>query len=224
MKVVRSVSAILTSMPLSLTSMTSQVTTAPLLMSPGAARERIAADLLDAERDALLLDIDVEHLGLDHVAAVVVLDGLLARAVPVEVGQVDHAVDVAVEADEQAELGHVLDLALDQRADRMLVGEGLPRIGQRLLEAERDAALLRVDLEDHHLDFLAGGDDLAGVDVLLGPAHLGDVDQAFDARLQLDEGAVVGDVGDAALELGADRILGLDALPRIGLELLHAER
>ena len=31
--------------------------------------ERIAADLLDAERDALLLDVDVEHLGLDHVAA-----------------------------------------------------------------------------------------------------------------------------------------------------------
>ena len=62
------------------------------------------------------------------------------------------------------------------------------------------------------------------MDVLLGPRHFGDVDQAFDARLQLDEGAVVGDVGDAALELGADRVLGLDALPRIGLELLHAER
>ena len=50
------------------------------------------------------------------------------------------------------------------------------------------------------------------------------MDQALDARLQLDEGAVVGDVGDAALELGAGRILELDALPRIGFELLHAER
>ncbi len=49
------------------------------------------------------------------------------------------------------------------------------------------------------------------------------MDQALDARLQFDERAVVGDVGDAARELGADRILGLDALPRIGLELLHAE-
>ena len=61
------------------------------------------------------------------------------------------------------------------------------------------------------------------MDVLLGPAHLGDVDQALDARLQLHEGAVVGDVGDGALEAGADRILGLDAGPRIGLQLLHAE-
>ena len=80
-----------------------------------------------------------------------------------------------------------------------------------------------VDLEDLHLDLLAGGDDLAGMDVLLGPAHLGDVDQAFDARLQLHERAVVGDVGHRALEAGADRILGLDAGPRVGLQLLHAE-
>ena len=101
--------------------------------------------------------------------------------------------------------------------------EGVPGIVLGLLEAERDAALLGVDLEDLHLDLLAGGDDLAGMDVLLGPAHLGDVDQALDARLQLHEGAVVGDVGDRALEAGADRILGLDAGPRIGLQLLHAE-
>jgi hypothetical protein len=50
------------------------------------------------------------------------------------------------------------------------------------------------------------------------------VDQALDAGLQLHEGAVVGDVGHAAMELRADRIFGLDALPRILEELLHAER
>ena len=52
-----------------------------------------------------------------------------------------------------------------------------------------------------HLDLLGGRDDLAGMDVLLRPRHFGDVDQALDARLELDERAVVGDVGDAALEL-----------------------
>ncbi len=97
-------------------------------------------------------------------------------------------------------------------------------MSKRLLEAERNAALHRIDLEDHHLDFLRGGDDLARMDVLLGPGHFGDVDQAFDARLQFHEGAVVGDVGDAARELGADRIFRVDAFPRIGFELLHAER
>ncbi len=83
--------------------------------------------------------------------------------------------------------------------------------------------LERVHVEHHDLDLLAGGDDLAGMHVLLGPGHFGDVDQAFDARLQFHEGAVVGDVGDAAAVLGAERILGGDAFPRIRLELLHAE-
>ena len=92
-----------------------------------------------------------------------------------------HAVDVAVEADEQAELGGVLDLAFDGRADRMGRDERLPRIAHGLLEAERDAALGRIDLEHHHFDFLRGRDDLAGVDVLLGPGHLRDVHQALDA-------------------------------------------
>src|SRR6202011_4893251 len=62
------------------------------------------------------------------------------------------------------------------------------------------------------------------MDVLLGPRHFRDVDQALDARLELDEGTVVGDVGDPARELHADRIFRLDALPGIGFELLHAER
>ena len=135
-----------------------------------------------------------------------------------------HAVDAVVEADEQAELGDVADRAFDHGALRVGGEERFPRVVLGLLEAKRDAALVGIDLEHLHLDLLAGRDDLAGVDVLLGPAHLGDVDQAFDARLQLHEGAVVGDVGHGALDAGADRILGLDRLPRIGLQLLHAER
>src|SRR4051794_14030113 len=185
--------------------------------------ERVLAQLLDAERDALLLDVDIEHLGTHHVALVVLLDGFLAGELPVQVGEVHHAVDVVVEADEQAELGDVADLALDDRARGMCLDEGFPGITQALLEAEADPALLRVDLEHHDLDLLGGGHDLAGVRVLLGPAHLGDVDQAFHARLQLDEGAVVGDVGHASGELRTHRVLELDALPGIRLELLHAQ-
>ena len=106
----------------------------------------------------------------------------------------------------------------------MLLDEDFPRIAHGLLEAERNAALDRIDFEDLHFDFLRGRDDLAGVNVLLRPRHFGNVDEAFDARLQFHERAVVGDVGDAALELGLNRILGFDALPRIVQQLLHAER
>ncbi len=49
------------------------------------------------------------------------------------------------------------------------------------------------------------------------------MDQAFDARLQFHKGAIVGDIGDLALELHTHRIFGGDAFPGIGLELLHAQ-
>src|SRR3954447_23367800 len=186
--------------------------------------EGIAFELLDAERDALLFDIDVEHHGLDHVALLEVVDDLLARKLPVEVGQMDHAVDIAVETEEQTELGLVLDLAFDGRTDRELLDEDFPGVAHGLLETERDAALDRIDFQDLHFDFLRGRNDLAGVHVLLGPRHFRDVDQAFDARLQLDERAVVGDVGDTAGEARVQRVLCLDALPRIVQQLLHAER
>ncbi len=50
------------------------------------------------------------------------------------------------------------------------------------------------------------------------------MNQAFDARLEFDERAIVGDVGHAAMEARLDRIFRLDALPRIFEQLLHAER
>src|SRR6266699_84128 len=86
-------------------------------------RERIRLELLDAERDALLLDIDVEHLRLDLVALLVLLDHLLARTLPVEIGEMHHAVDVAVEAEEEAELGLVFDLAFDVGARRIFLNK-----------------------------------------------------------------------------------------------------
>jgi len=61
------------------------------------------------------------------------------------------------------------------------------------------------------------------MDVLLGPAHLGDVHEALDPRLQLHEGAVVGDVGHAAGVHRAQRILRGHQIPGILLQLLHAE-
>jgi hypothetical protein len=50
------------------------------------------------------------------------------------------------------------------------------------------------------------------------------VDEALDARLQLNERSVFGDVGDAAGEVALDRVFRCGAFPRIAFELLHAER
>src|SRR5579885_2045964 len=194
-----------------------------LLQLDHALFERVGFELFDAEADPLLLDIDVQYLDPHHLALAIVLDGVFAGLVPVDVGEMDHAVDIAGQADEQAELGDVADFALDNAADRVLFGEGLPRVRHDLLQAEADAALLRVDVEHHDFDLLRGRDDLAGMHVLLGPAHLRNMDEPLDARLEFNERAVIGDVRDAALELGAGRIFQLDALPRVSFELFHAE-
>src|SRR5690606_34405288 len=71
----------------------------------------VSSKLLDTERDTFLFDVDVEDLGLDDVATVVVFEGNFTRLLPVEVGEVNHAVHIAFEADEQTEFGLVLDFA-----------------------------------------------------------------------------------------------------------------
>src|SRR5688572_5813346 len=59
---------------------------------------------------------------------------------------------------------------------------------------------------------------------VLCPAHLADVDQTFDALLELEECAVIGKRYDLALDALADCELLFDLRPRMWLELLHAER
>ena len=57
----------------------------------------------------------------------------------------------------------------------------------------------------------------------LGPAHLADVNEAFDARLQLDEGAVAHDVDDFASMSAARRVLVGDAGPGARRLLLETQ-
>jgi len=98
-----------------------------------------------------------------------------------------------------------------------------PRILLQLLEAQADALRGLIDLEHDALDLLAFLHDLRGV-LGLAPAHLADVDQAFDALLHLHERAVVGDRHDLARDAGADRVARHRVLPRVFLGLLQAER
>src|SRR5579884_3081109 len=177
-----------------------------------------------AERILLELRIDREHDRLDRVALLELAHQVLAAALPGDVRQMHEAVDAALEADEDAEIGDRLDLAADPVALLVHGGEGLPRIGLGLLDAERDAATLLVDVEHHHLHLVANLDDLGGVHVLVGPVHLRDVHQAFHAGLELDEAAVIGDVGDLAEQARAGRIAPRDGDPRILAELLQAQR
>ena len=58
----------------------------------------------------------------------------------------------------------------------------------------------------------------------LAPRHLADVDEPFDARLELDERAVVGQADDLARQARADRVALDHVRPRVVHQLLVAER
>src|SRR5690606_30255778 len=186
--------------------------------------ERILLHLLQAQRDALALRVDGQDDGVQGVTLLEVAQHVLAGGVPADVGQVDQAVDAAFQADEDAEVGDGLDLAGDLVALLVDGGEGLPRVGGDLLHAQRDAAALLVHVQDHDLDLVTDLHDLGRVDVLVGPVHLGHVHQALDARLDLDERAVVGDVGDLAEHAAVGRVAAGDVVPRILAQLLQSQR
>ena len=87
---------------------------------------------------------------------------------------------------------------LKLRADRELGLDALPRIVEQLLHAERDAVGLVVDLDDLDLHLLADVEHLGRV-IDAPPGDVGDVQQAVDAA-EVDEGAVIGDVLDHAVD------------------------
>src|SRR4051794_40442781 len=96
----------------------------------------VGGELLEAERQPLVLGVDVEHHRLDRVALLQHFRRMLDPLAPRHVRDVDQAVDVLLDLDERAELGEVADLARDLRADRVLVRQVVPRVALDLLEPE----------------------------------------------------------------------------------------
>ena len=115
-----------------------------------------------------------------------------------ELGDVHEPLDAGQDLDEGAERDDLRDATLDDVVLAVALEHLLPRIGLRLLEAERDALAVAVDVEHLDLDRLADLEHLGRV-VDVAPRELGDVDQAVHA-VEVDEGAEVDDVGDRALD------------------------
>ena len=184
---------------------------------------RIRLKLADTEGDLLILLVDAEYDGLDFLSEGEDVGRTADALGPAEFGNVDESLNAVLELHESA-VGHkVRDLALDLLADREALIDALPGIGLELLEAEADALLVLVDLEDHHGKAVAGLDGLARMGEA-GPGHVGDVEESVDA-VQIKEGAEVGDVLHRTLDLvsgthGAEELLA--SFAALGLDELAA--
>ena len=159
----------------------------------------VGLQLLDAERQTALVRLDRQH---DRLYAITLLQHfrrMLHALGPAQVADVYQAVDAVFDLDERAEVSQ--DCARDlQPSSRPGTSRGAnPTDWCQLAHAERDAAFGRVHVQNHALDLVANIDQLRGMLHALGPCHLADVDQPFDALLKFHEGSVVGHADDASL-------------------------
>ena len=109
--------------------------------------------------------------------------------------------DAGFDFNESTVVGDVRDLAEEAGALRVATGDADPRIFAELLETERDAVLFLVELENLGFEFLADLNDFGRVTDAT-PGEVGNVEETVDAA-EVDEGTVVGDVLDDALDDGA---------------------
>ena len=110
----------------------------------------------------------------------------------------DQPLDARSDLQECAIVGHHHYLALHMVAHLEVRVEGIPRVRRKLLQAEGNALLLVVEVEDHDIELLIDVHHLVRVRYA-SPRQVRDVHQTVHTA-QVDEDAVRGDVLDRTLE------------------------
>src|ERR1051326_6298575 len=125
---------------------------------------------------------------------------------------------------ERAELCQAQHLSMNYVANAMRLEEALPCIRLKLLHAQRQATLLRLNAQNNSLYFLAFFQDLRRMLDALCPAQIAHVDQSINSVFNLDESAKVSQVAYAAFNRGPNGILLMQPFPRIRLKLFQSKR
>src|SRR5256886_11467225 len=178
------------------------------------------SEFLQREPDAPLVGIDADHEQRELVTDADQLVGPGDRSIR-HLRDVQEAVHAGLELDERAEVREPDDLAGDARAHRVALGDRRPRVGLDLLEPEGDPLVLLVDVEDLRLEVLPLLEDLRRMADAARPGHVGDVQEAVHAGLELDERAEVGQVAHLARDARPGAVALLHRRPRLRPPLLH---
>ena len=135
----------------------------------------------------------------------------------------DEAVDAFLKLDEDAEVGEVAHGGGMLAADGVALGDAEPGVGHELADAEAHLAVLAVEVEDDGFHLVAHLQEVLGGAQVLAPAHLADMDEAFNAGHDLDKGTVVGDDDDLALDVVTLLEVRVEGIPGVRSELLETE-
>ena len=184
---------------------------------------RIVAELFDADRDALVFAVNLQHPSFDFVALLEQFGGVIDFAGPREVAHVDHSVEAFLKLHEGTVAGKVAHFALHRSSGSVLVAGGVPWIVVELTDAEANFLFVLVDSQNHRFDLLALLQHLGRFGMFFRPRKFGDMHESFNTRLELHKRAVRNEVYDLALDGGVDRILALDEFPRVLGFLLETE-
>src|SRR5579871_1716431 len=159
---------------------------------------RIGSELLESQRNALLLFVVLQHFDLNLIADVHEILGM-REASPGHIGDVEQAIEAA-EVDKRAVLGEVLDHSGEDRTlFQVLQGLGALFIllaFEQVLARDHDVAALLVELDHGDFDGLA----LHAVQVTDGPeVHLGAGQEGMCA-MDVDRQAALDAVDDDGLD------------------------
>ena len=113
----------------------------------------IRLQLFDSEREPMVVGVDIQNHGF-HPLALLQHFGRMFDAARRDVGNVNKTIDSFFDFDKRAEIRQISHAAGDHGADRVSLCQRAPGIGLRLLETERDAAIVHVDIEDDGFDIL----------------------------------------------------------------------
>ena len=125
---------------------------------------------------------------------------------------------------EKAEIGDVLDLAMNMRADRMGGNPGLPGVFGHRFQAQTQPARRCIHLQHGHIHHIAFGQHLRRFDIAFCPAQLGAMNHPLDAGFQFHHGAEIEQPTHRTGQAHARLIGAGHMLPRVALQRLHRYR
>src|SRR5688500_12455053 len=105
----------------------------------------------------------------------------------------------------------------------VLVRKLLPRVWLEVFNGERQTTIVAVNTRDDGVNLLTFLQHLARMLDPTRPRNIRNVDQSVNSVFNLDEGAKIGQVADAAMDSRTDLITLVQRLPRDLLHLFHAE-